>query len=181
MTTKEHDYTAASVDRIDSTRGYTRDNIQLVCKAINLGKKNFKDSRIAELIAGLHGTPIAAPLQYRTEKRYRRYQKSPKHFLQHKLNILRRNDKHKVTVSLTELEKKWVGVCYVTQLPIFPILHDPLSASLDRIDSNRPYDSSNTIITCQWANLARNHGDFDGFINFIRTIRANSQPNNNIS
>ena len=33
--------TNASVDRIDSNRGYVEDNVQLVCKAVNLMKNEL--------------------------------------------------------------------------------------------------------------------------------------------
>lgn len=38
-----------SIDRIDSSRGYDLDNIQLVHKEINILKRNFSDERLIEL------------------------------------------------------------------------------------------------------------------------------------
>lgn len=35
-----------SIDRIDSTRGYSVGNIQLLCHIVNLAKKNFTDEQI---------------------------------------------------------------------------------------------------------------------------------------
>lgn len=40
----------ASVDRIDSTKPYTPDNIQFVAYSINLAKNTFSDDQIKELI-----------------------------------------------------------------------------------------------------------------------------------
>jgi len=48
--THEPGLKAASVDRIDSNGGYTRDNIQLVCKAINLGKNTHSNDDIKSFI-----------------------------------------------------------------------------------------------------------------------------------
>jgi hypothetical protein len=42
--------TNASVDRIDSSKGYTKDNIQFVCCSINLAKCDFTDEQIKEFI-----------------------------------------------------------------------------------------------------------------------------------
>lgn len=44
MTTDKHGRTNTnvSIDRIDSTKGYTKDNVQLVCSVINFMKSNLK-------------------------------------------------------------------------------------------------------------------------------------------
>ena len=39
---------SVSVDRIDSSQGYTRNNIQLVCQAINLAKNSFSNQEMIE-------------------------------------------------------------------------------------------------------------------------------------
>lgn len=173
MTTIEHCYTSISIDRINSNRHYSIDNVQLVCKGINLGKKNFNDSRIRELIVGLKtNTIITPPTLYRHEKRYKKYQRSVESFLKHKLDVAKRNKLHLVLVDLPTLISKWTNYCHILNLPIYHVLHDPLSASLDRIDSNLPYTTENTIISCQFANLARNNGPLDEFNKFINSIRA---------
>ncbi len=37
-----------SIDRIDSSRGYTKDNVQLVCQVINFGKNTFSNEEMLE-------------------------------------------------------------------------------------------------------------------------------------
>lgn len=46
MTTTKHGRrnTNISIDRIDSTKGYTKENVQLVCSAINFMKANMDNS-----------------------------------------------------------------------------------------------------------------------------------------
>lgn len=39
---------AVSIDRIDSTRGYTKDNVQLVCLGINFCKNRFPNDEMIE-------------------------------------------------------------------------------------------------------------------------------------
>ena len=41
---------APSIDRIDSSKGYTPDNIQIVCCAYNMGKKNMSDDDFENFI-----------------------------------------------------------------------------------------------------------------------------------
>lgn len=41
---------SASLDRIDSSKGYVEGNVQFVCFFINLGKRNFSDNDVHEFI-----------------------------------------------------------------------------------------------------------------------------------
>ena len=47
------DMRSASIDRIDSSRGYTPDNVQLVCKFVNLGKSDHSQSEVLEFFSRL--------------------------------------------------------------------------------------------------------------------------------
>lgn len=46
-------YTNVSVDRIDSSKGYTKDNIQLVCMAANQAKSDLTDEELYEICKGI--------------------------------------------------------------------------------------------------------------------------------
>lgn len=50
MTNKQHDLAAISIDRIDSSRDYTTENVQLVCKAINLAKNSCTNQQMVEFV-----------------------------------------------------------------------------------------------------------------------------------
>jgi hypothetical protein len=45
----------ASIDRIDSSKPYSKDNIQLVCVSLNLAKNDFSEQQIREFIKELRG------------------------------------------------------------------------------------------------------------------------------
>lgn len=53
-TTREHEQKCgpfrASLDRIDSNRGYMKDNVEFVCVVANLAKRNFSKRQFADLI-----------------------------------------------------------------------------------------------------------------------------------
>lgn len=53
MTHKFGELDAASIDRVDSTKGYVPENVQLVCKAINLGKNTSSNEAMLTFIAKL--------------------------------------------------------------------------------------------------------------------------------
>lgn len=46
---KNHN-TLASIDRIDSKKGYTKDNVRIVCASINYAKNRFDDYHLFEFI-----------------------------------------------------------------------------------------------------------------------------------
>ena len=53
---KEPGPTSASLDRIDSSLGYTQDNIEFVCRFVNLGKSSFSRSVAQQFIAAIRST-----------------------------------------------------------------------------------------------------------------------------
>tara|TARA_R100001244_G_scaffold25113_2_gene25475 strand:+ start:122114 stop:122680 length:567 start_codon:yes stop_codon:yes gene_type:complete len=50
MTHSYYDLKCISIDRIDSSKGYIKNNVQLVCRAINLGKQNFSNQDMKSFI-----------------------------------------------------------------------------------------------------------------------------------
>lgn len=46
----------ASLDRINSTKGYIKGNVQFVCSAINIGKKDFTHEEMLEFISEIKNT-----------------------------------------------------------------------------------------------------------------------------
>ena len=53
MTYKFRDLRAVSIDRIDSTKGHIKGNIQLVCQFYNLGKKDHPDDQARSFIQSI--------------------------------------------------------------------------------------------------------------------------------
>lgn len=54
-TSKDLGLTCASLDRIDSSKGYVKGNVQFVCVAINLAKGNRSDGEIKEFLRVISG------------------------------------------------------------------------------------------------------------------------------
>lgn len=48
------DLSAASLDRIDSSKGYTQDNVEFVCRFINLGKNRYSKQCTIDFLNKLH-------------------------------------------------------------------------------------------------------------------------------
>lgn len=51
---KKNRHDTVSIDRIDSDKGYTLDNVQLICYAINRFKSNMPDNMFMEFISRLY-------------------------------------------------------------------------------------------------------------------------------
>lgn len=49
-----------SVDRIDSSKDYTDDNVQFVCRFVNLGKSESTDTQAKEFVDALRTRPPTA-------------------------------------------------------------------------------------------------------------------------
>ena len=70
-----HNMNKASVDRIDSTKGYTRDNVHLVCLHINYAKLDLSEADFVDLCAAVvqhtkkRGLPSIAPLDEMKQER----------------------------------------------------------------------------------------------------------------
>jgi hypothetical protein len=47
-----------SIDRIDSSVGYTRDNVQLICRALNLAKQKFSNADMIDFVNELRNVSI---------------------------------------------------------------------------------------------------------------------------
>jgi len=48
----------ASLDRIDSSRGYLQDNVQFVAYSLNLGKQDFTDEDFKQFVESLRQCPV---------------------------------------------------------------------------------------------------------------------------
>jgi len=46
--------TSASLDRIDSSKGYIQGNVQFVAYGINLAKNNFSDADVISFLDSIH-------------------------------------------------------------------------------------------------------------------------------
>ncbi len=54
MTIKHNDLCSISIDRIDSSNGYIKGNIQLVCRAINLAKQHLPNQAIIDFVRKIY-------------------------------------------------------------------------------------------------------------------------------
>lgn len=63
MEYKMNSLLSASIDRIDSTKGYIKGNVQLVCQWVNSAKNNYTDAEIKSVLARLDPVAIGRTLK----------------------------------------------------------------------------------------------------------------------
>lgn len=64
MTFKRNDPYAISIDRIDSTIGYTRTNVQLVCQWVNFAKNKLSNDQIKSILLAYKNLAISSAFAY---------------------------------------------------------------------------------------------------------------------
>lgn len=52
---KNRSLKAASLDRIDSSQGYIKDNVEFVCRFVNLGKNTFPQNEVKDFFKEISG------------------------------------------------------------------------------------------------------------------------------
>jgi len=166
----------ASLDRIDSTQGYTADNIQWLEKAVNLMKRDFTEQDFVSLCRlAAERKPVITESAAAFEERFLRGLWSPQkkegvysphwkgcgaitgtRFHLIRINATSRGIKFRLTCA--QLWQKFIeqrGRCAITGLPLVPHTKNAdtqWNASLDRIDSKGSY----TLDNVWWVDLRIN-------------------------
>lgn len=60
-TNKSHTIWSASLDRIDSDKGYTKDNVEWICLFVNLGKNEYSKEEVKEFFYKVKNSPSFIP------------------------------------------------------------------------------------------------------------------------
>jgi hypothetical protein len=149
-----------SVDRIDPSRPYTKDNIRFTSKIYNLCRNKYSDGELREAILHLTGT---RPYVLRAGESWASPTSRPrraKGFLRSELagraNSL---DIRQGRGSHNSIHAAWVGerLCrdalFGARLVISPRTRHPLQPSIDRMDPRGAHDQDNSRILALLVNL----------------------------
>lgn len=162
----------ASIDRIDSTKGYYPDNIRIVCLLYNLMKNKWTDDQIKHAIKGYYPN-----LDF--SKAITSYFSRIKPHVVDNIYVNPRN-KSKYSFNITEDDiYRLVGLqtengrlkCALTGIDISNKPKSPSYISVDRIDPHVGYEPANIRLTTVMANLGRNKWPDSDFISCWRHIK----------
>lgn len=181
----------ASLDRIDSNKGYESNNIQWIHKDINFMKNNLSLNHFKYLcylvINKLPATSNTKGLTFTDVRRksYVGYKNLSGVYYRNKvISAKRRKILWDISIKqIWDLYEKQNGLCYYTNTPIFfrdynrDIGEKSVGdwASIDRIDSSQGYVINNIVLSHKDINLIKYNFDTDTFYNYCKLISDNNK------
>jgi hypothetical protein len=180
---RNHNKTTASLDRINSNKGYTIDNIQWVHKHINIMKHNYDLEYFLFLCLCINKDFCLPKFDINSYKLLPYYY----NMIQRRAKTKKRQFNIKREECYRLLEEQNFK-CKISQLPIFftssyKHQHGQKStASLDRIDSCKGYTTDNIQWVHKHVNMMKNNYDLKYFTNICEQISHNipKKEKNNI-
>ena len=155
-----------SIDRIDSAKGYTLDNVQLTCMFCNYAKNSWSDVEYRTFIeclkCGINDSYVEKDILFK-DWRWKT------------LSCIRKYDKNSsLTLQWldTQLEKQsWK--CYYSGLNLIPKKGKPyiFQPSIERLDSSKAHTTDNCVLVClplNYGKCSTQLNDFLKHLNFIR-------------
>jgi len=166
-----------SIDRIDSTKGYTTDNSQIVIFAYNLAKDHWSHDDVMMMAKALvqnNNLPVQQldqKLSYRRASRLRQDARK-KH----------RRKSNQFTITTNQIGQAiQSGKCAITGLPFdLSKPFSPLTPSLDQIIPGRGYTKTNTQIVSLIYNLAKGNWSHDDVIRMAKSLMKVENDTQNI-
>ncbi len=161
---------SVSLDRIDSSKGYEKGNIQLVTIQVNIGKNNLSDAeflRFCYLVNNKDNIDSKIDLS----------NKQITSFARKAIRTAKQSSKYKqIEFELDEqfIKELWIsqnGICLVSGL-VLGLLDSDKSycASLDRIDSSGGYTKTNVRLVTRTVNYMKNQFDDQSVFDTCRAV-----------
>lgn len=157
----------ASVDRIDSSVGYVKGNVQLVDKKVNVSKHTLSDTQFKFLIHQCTVPVIIPKVDLDFDKRRSNF-KGAGPFSGERLGLIRssakkRNKEFNITPEyLYDIFNMQSGNCALSGLGLFPE-----TVSVDRIDNSEGYVEGNVQLVTKEMNFMRGPLSLDDFRSFL--------------
>jgi hypothetical protein len=176
-----------SIDRIDSSVGYKKGNIQLVCAIVNIIKFEMTDEQLFDFCSNIYLTRSLNIIKDIDE--YYEFTKTGKikeqiklshneiNFINYKYtntihNAKSRNLKVKITHDdIVEQYNKQNGRCVLTNVKLTFDKQCNSDLSIDRIDSSNGYTKNNIQLISNLSNKSKSDIDDDMFKEWIAKIR----------
>lgn len=188
---KSNDYDKISIDRIDSNKGYTKDNIQLLTYFSNQAKSNLTNEEYILFIkncyihlfqnnniSNISNNSNISFINYEFNKNetifINKLLKTTKSSAYKRKKQYRLNASiHTITIEdILEIYKKQKGLCVYSgiQLQFINTTNkiNMNNLSIDRIDSNKGYTKDNIQLLSFCANQAKSNSSHKYFIEFIK-------------
>lgn len=193
--------TCVSIDRIDSSKGYLKGNVQLVCASINFMKNSWLQEQAIDFIQQIVkprecAMVIQEPIEKDwnllsvTEKIHMPYeerkeliQQSFGSLLSERIRMIKipsaketgkSGQRMNVDIDLSyvmELLKNQSNKCAVTNIELTHKNNDMTCVSIDRIDSSKGYLKGNVQLVCAAVNFMKRSWTQEQVIDFLNQMR----------
>ena len=158
-----HSLWSLSIDRIDNLIGHLKNNIQLVCRAINLAKNHHSNSDVINFIKC-----VVDPQLFKSTKWSRDYISSCVR------NANRRDHANNInTNDVIDLYNKQNHRCAFTGIELACCAHPCFSLSIDRIDNSIGHLKSNIRLVVKAANRAKSTFSDIDFVAWLEDVKRN--------
>ena len=163
----------ASVDRLDSSVGYTPTNIQFTCMMANFAKGYLPVMDMFNLCKSVVDPSLPCPYSGYPTPEPKRWIPGPEHLFPYtalltraRIGAVKRGIPFEITIEdIYEVAKRQNYRCAYTDWPLAfpgpkwytPSVPKPIRASVDRIDSSKGYTPDNIQIISLMANQAKNN------------------------
>ena len=179
---KANDINTCSLDRIDSSKGYIKGNVQFVSKTVNQAKSDLTEQEFLKLVQQIYRFQYFNYIEKEIDNKLA-IKHIRKLFKTCKSSIKKRQKKERpiecfefdLTIDfILNLARKQGNRCAYSGKELIWTIKNNYSTSIDRIDSDKGYTKDNVHLVSKIANQAKNNLTHDEFLEMINTIYNHS-------
>ena len=178
LTLKTKQENSISLDRLDSSKPYQKDNVVFCCEIINRMKWELAESefiKICKNILEAQNKSIKNPVKYEP-KNFKTYRKLSARMVNRRCSANKK--KREFSLSIDEISQRPFN-CYYTHIPLTCEPNHPNTVSFDRLDSNLGYTPENTVLCCHYVNLMKQEMSESEFLKNCKLIVENKKTASN--
>jgi hypothetical protein len=188
LTFNYNDMNKISIDRIDSSKGYTRENIQLVSKYVNWMKLDTKENEFLYMISSITRHSIENSKYDSHEYMIDSSRITKMIKICHASASKRKWERCRPECGIVNIDKKYIidlikqqnNCCVYSGIEFDwnEFKNNPYQASIDRIDNDKGYIKGNVQIVCNAINQMKSNLTDDEFMDYVSAIYEHRCINN---
>ncbi|MBD3350017.1 MAG: hypothetical protein GF364_00845 [Candidatus Lokiarchaeota archaeon] len=155
-----------SIDRIDNNLGHIKNNVQLICRGLNIAKNKHTNNNIIQFLDCLCNKRKFVP-----EKFSRDYLSSVRRNSEQR-DRRKQLDNDLTTDILVDIYKQQKGLCTITGLPLACYPHPCFSCSIDRLDNNLGHTVDNIHLVLKCINRAKSRFTINQVNTWLEDVRS---------
>jgi hypothetical protein len=156
-----------TIDRIDSTKGHIKGNVELVILCVNFLRSNLDATQFKYLLHNIYSPSLSSDMEVviSSDKIIHIYDKQVR-----KNRVVYHTDIDYTRLDLVEFIKTH-SCCALTGVKVDWRHHKILRGSIDRIDSSKPYSRDNIQVVLYFINTMKKAFDNDDILLLLENLR----------